>query len=87
MVAGRLLAAIRAWAAANRVRLVPMATDASYLNRIECYFWAYVEFVIRGHDSHRQAELAQATRAYLRYRNLTRHDSPVRVLETRCKVA
>lgn len=42
--------AIRAWAKANRVHLVPVPTDASYLNRIERHFWASVEFVIGGSD-------------------------------------
>lgn len=78
---------IRAWAAANRVRLVPLPTYASYLNRIECHFWAYVEFVIRGSDYSRHDELAEATRGYLRYRNAAHHDSPVRILENRRKVA
>ena len=32
------------------MRLVPTPTYASYLNRIECHFWAFVEFVIRGSD-------------------------------------
>jgi len=78
---------IRAWATANRVRLVPVPTYASYLNRIECHFWAYVEFVIRGSDYHSHAELVEATRAYLRHRNTTHHDSPIRILENRRKVA
>ena len=78
---------IRAWAQAHRVRLVPVPTYASYLNRIECHFWAYVEFVIRGSDYSSHDELAHATRAYLRYRNTTHHDSPIRILENRRKVA
>jgi hypothetical protein len=53
---------IRAWAGANRVRLVPTPTYASYLNRIECHFWAFVEFVIRGSDYASHDELTQATR-------------------------
>jgi hypothetical protein len=36
---------------------------ASYLNRIECHFAAYVEFVICGSDHASQDELTQATRA------------------------
>jgi transposase len=78
---------IRAWAATHRVGLVPVPTYASYLNRIECHFWAYVEFVIRGSDYASHTELAEATRAYLRYRNAARHDSPIRILENRRKVA
>jgi transposase len=78
---------IRAWAKANRVRLVPTPTYASYLNRIECHFWAYVEFVIGSSDYANHAQLAQATGSYLRHRNIARHDSPIRILENRRKVA
>jgi transposase len=74
--------AIRAWAKANRVHLVPVPTYASYLNRIECHFWAYVEFVIRGSDYASHDQLAEATRTYLRHRNAAHHDSPIRILET-----
>ena len=41
---------IRDRAVANHVGLLPMPTNASHLNRIECHFWAYVEFVINGSD-------------------------------------
>ena len=72
---------IRGWARAHRVRLVPVPTYASYLNRIECHFWAYVEFVVRGSDYASHDQLADTTRAYLRYRNAARHDSPIRIQE------
>ena len=72
---------------ANSVHLVPVPTYASYLNRIECHFWAYVELVIRGSDYASHDRLAEATRAYLRYRNTARHDSPIRMSEYRRKVA
>jgi transposase len=78
---------IRAWAEANRVHLVPVPTYASYLNRIECHFWAYVEFVIRGSDYTSHDHLAQATRAYLRHRNSAHRNSRIQILENRRKVA
>jgi transposase len=78
---------IRAWAADHRVRLVPTPTYASYLNRIECHFWAFVEFVIRGSDYANHDQLAQATRQYLRQRNSAHRDSRIRILENRRKVA
>ena len=78
---------IRGWAAAHRVRLIPTPTYASYLNRIECHFWAYVEFVIRGSDYTSHDQLAQATRGYLRHRNSMHRDSRIRILENRRKVA
>jgi hypothetical protein len=52
------------------------------LNRIECHFWAYVEFVIRGSDYPSHDQLAQATRGYLRHRNSAHRDSRIRILET-----
>jgi hypothetical protein len=78
---------IRAWAHANRVHLVPTPTYASYLNRIECHFWAYVEFVIRGSDYASHNQLAQATSGYLRHRNSAHRDSRIQILENRRKVA
>jgi hypothetical protein len=36
---------IRAYAAANRIQLVPTPTHASYLNRIESHFRPIQEFV------------------------------------------
>ena len=84
---GPLHPPIRAWARANRVRLVPTPTYASYLNRIECHFWAFVEFVIRGSDYAGHDELAQATRGYLRHRNSAHRDARIRILENRRKVA
>ena len=41
---------IRQWAINSNVGLLPTPTNASHLNRIECHFWAYVEFVINGSD-------------------------------------
>jgi hypothetical protein len=66
---------------------VPVPTYASYLNRIECHFWAYVEFVIRGSDYISHDHLAQATRAYLRHRNSAHRNSRIQILENRRKVA
>ncbi len=41
---------IRAWAHANNVELVATPTYASFLNRIECHFWAVGEFVVKNAD-------------------------------------
>jgi transposase len=77
---------IRAWAAVNHVGLLPTPTNASHLNRIECHFWAYVEFVINGSDYANWAEFTKATQADLRRRNRDRHDPRIRELENRRKV-
>ncbi len=41
---------IRAFAAANRIELVPTPTYASYLNPVECHFAALTEFVVANAD-------------------------------------
>lgn len=79
--------AIRRWAVENRVGLLPTPTNASHLNRIECHFWAYVEFVINGSDYADWAEFTKASQAYLRRRNRDRHDPVILELENRRKVA
>jgi transposase len=79
--------AIRAWALEHNVGLLPTPTNASHLNRIECHFWAYVEFVINGSDYSNWTEFSKATQAYLRRRNRDRHDPMIMELENRRKVA
>lgn len=78
---------LRRCAAANHVGLLPTPTNASHLNRIECHFWAYVEFVINGSDYTDWDEFSKATQAYLRRRNHDHHDPRIRELEKRRKVA
>jgi transposase len=78
---------IRRWAVANNVGLLPTPTNASHLNRIECHFWAYVEFVINGSDYPDWATFTKASQAYLRRRNRDRHDPRLIELENRRKVA
>lgn len=78
---------IRRWAAVNNVGLLPTPTNASHLNRIECHFWAYVEFVLKGSDYANWTEFTKSTHAYLRRRNRDRHDPRIMELENRRKVA
>jgi transposase len=78
---------IRRWAHDNNVGLLATPTNASHLNRIECHFWAYVEFVIRGSDYRDWVEFTKATQAYIRRRNHDRHDPRIIELENRRKVA
>lgn len=79
--------AIRQWAVTNNVGLLPTPTNASHLNRIECHFWAYVEFVINGSDYPDWAAFSKASQAYIRRRNRDRHDPRIIELENRRKVA
>jgi hypothetical protein len=78
---------IRRWAAISNVGLLATPTSASYLNRIECHFWAYVEFVINGSDYLDWTEFSKATHAYIRRRNRDHHDPRIHELENRRKVA
>jgi transposase len=78
---------IRRWATDTNVGLLPTPTNASHLNRIECHFWAYTEFVIKGSDYRDWTEFTKATHAYLRRRNRDRHDPRIIELENRRKVA
>ena len=78
---------IRQWAINNNVGLLPTPTNASHLNRIECHFWAYVEFVINGSDHTDWDEFNKATQAYIRRPNRDHHDPRIRELEKRRKVA
>jgi transposase len=79
--------AIKTFARRNRITLVFTPTYASFLNRIECNFAAYKEFVINGSDFASHDDLITATRSYLRYRNHRRKGVRVRQAEKRRKVA
>jgi transposase len=78
---------IRRWAVKSNVGLIPTPTYASHLNRIECHFWAYVEFVVNGSDYANWSEFSMASRAYIHRRNRDRHDPRILELENRRKVA
>jgi transposase len=78
---------IRRWAVNNNVALLSTPTNASHLNRIECHFWAFVEFVINGSDYRDWAEFTKTAHAYIRRRNRDRHDPRIIELENRRKVA
>lgn len=61
--------AIRAWAAANNVELVPTPTYASYLNRIEATFGALDEFVCKNTDYLDWDAFGRALADHVRHRN------------------
>ena len=78
---------IKSFARRNRITLVFTPTYASFLNRIECNFAAYKEFVVNGSDFASHDELIAATSLYLRYRNHRRKGLRARQAEKRRKVA
>jgi transposase len=78
---------IRAWAAASNVELVPTPTYASFLNRIECHFWAVGEFVVKNADQPDWNTLAQAMADYIHLRNRTHGGGPIAQIEARRRIA
>jgi transposase len=81
--------AIRAWAAdvSNNVALLPTPTYASWLNRIECHFWAFVELVVNNSDYPDWAAFDKAAQLFIRRRNRDHHDPRIRQLEARRRIA
>jgi transposase len=79
--------AIREWAADNNMDLVPTPTYASFLNRIECQFWAIGEFVIKNADYPDWDTLARAMADYIHLRNRTHGGGPIAHIEARRRVA
>jgi transposase len=61
--------AIHEWAEASNVELVFTPTYASFLNRIECHFWAIGEFVVKNADYPDWDTLAKAMAEHITYRN------------------
>jgi hypothetical protein len=47
----------------NNVGRLPTPTNASHLNRIDCHFWAFVEFVSKGSDYAHWRESTKAAHA------------------------
>ena len=78
---------IRGWAASSNVELVPTPTYASFLNRIECHFWAIGEFVIKNADYPDWDTLAKAMADYIHLRNRTNGGGPIAQIEARRRVA
>jgi transposase len=78
---------IKAWAVNNHVGLLATPTYASWFNRIECHFWAFVELVVNNSDYPDWATFDTAAQFYLRRRNRDKHDPRIRQLESRRRVA
>jgi len=78
---------IRDWADDSNVELVPTPTYASFLNRIECHFWATGEFVINNADHPDWDTLARAMADYINLRNRTHGGGPIAQIEARRRVA
>jgi transposase len=78
---------VREWAENNNVELVFTPTYASFLNRIECHFWAIGEFVVKNSDYPNWDTLAKAMADHIRYRNGPHHDHRLIQAERRLLIA
>ncbi len=79
--------AIREWASKANVELVFTPTYASFLNRIECHFWAIGEFVVKNADYPNWETLAKAMADHIRYRNGPHRDRRLIQAERRLLIA
>ena len=79
--------AIRDWAAESNVELVFTPTYASFLNRIECHFWAIGEFVINNADYPDWNALAKAMADHIQYRNGPHRDQRLIAAERKLLIA
>lgn len=63
------------WCAQHNVQPVFTATNASWMNRIECHFAPLRRFVIDNSDYPDHAAIARAVQDYLRWRNRNARDN------------
>ena len=75
------------WCDENNVELVFLPTNASWLNKIECYFTALKKFAIRNSNYSNHKELASAIRKYIRWRKKNYQVGKVRKIENKLKFA
>ena len=78
---------IRAFAAANRIELVPTPTYASYLNPVECHFFPISEFVVNNADYVDWDAFAWALARHVQHRNGPHRAKRIRILEARHQIA
>jgi len=78
---------IRQWAADNNVELVFTPTYASFLNRIECHFWAIGEFVVNNADYPDWNAVKKAMADHIHYRNGPHRDQRLIKAERRLLIA
>jgi transposase len=79
--------AIREWAEQANVELVFTPTYASFLNRIECHFWAVGQFVVKNADYPDWDAFAKAMAEHIRYRNGPHRDRRLIQAERRLLIA
>jgi len=75
------------WAAANKVELAYVPTNASWLNRIECQFTALRYFALDGTDHRSHDEQNSMIRRYIAWRNRHTDNEELRDISIRANVA
>ena len=78
---------VRTWADENNVELVFTPTYASFLNRIECHFWAINEFVVNNADYPDWMTVKKAMADHIHYRNGPHRDQRLLKAERRLLIA
>ncbi len=78
---------IRAFAAVNKIELVPTPTYASYLNPVECHFAALSEFVVCNADYLDWDAFGYALARHIRYRNSDHRDRRIAAAEAKHRIA
>ncbi len=66
---------IRQWCRQHRVSLVFIATNASWMNRLECHMTAAHYFVIKNSDPRDHRDIGQHMQEYLVWRNRNQDDA------------
>lgn len=78
---------VREWAGKSNVELVPTPTYASWLNRIECHFWAISEFVVKNADYESWDDFALGMARHIQLPQRTHRNQRLAELERRKRVA
>jgi len=65
------------WCSKNKVKLVLTATNASWMNRIECHFAPAKQFVICNSDYPDHKSIGRAMQDYVRWRNKNAPDKRI----------
>lgn len=78
---------VREWASKNRIEMVFIATNASWMNRIECHFEPLRKFVLEGTFPRTHEELQRQLEEYLNRRNTHKRDEKLLRLQRRQEVA
>jgi transposase len=74
---------VRRWCRKNRISLVFTATNASWMNRIECHFWPLRKFTLCNSNYQSKSEQARAIHKYLRWRNKNKKHEEILKLQNK----